>query len=574
MNVLVFRWLVVLAALVASGSLTARAAEESDASEPVANKPAVGLQAVMTTVDDEQVAGRITQVKDGVVTVAAEQERSLPLDDVVRIGLGDSAVLDGGADDLVWVGQDNHDLVQVGSASGGNGIQDIHLHARNLRPAKITQVRVICRLPERWGAWRLDTANSPHWRVAIARVDKEPEADLYIEPPLADSFGREFEVTYSYEDGKVVQNKVTATTHTSDKLKVDRERRPGAVTPKDATNEASNPGPEAQVLLSEGRLRGKLTAMTGESLELELVGGESIEIPLLHVRGIWFGHPGPASAATEFKKSLADPTGEDVIYVVAPDESLTSLPAGVRGLTDERLKVSYQGVDREIERKRALAIVFAAHPPLPPLAPPSQVFSLASGDSLPGYWVGVDGDKLEIETAWKGRVKLPGSALNQVSIRGGRVTSLADLEPVAVEQVPYFGRVIPWGRDTGFEGAPPRLGDKAPLRSISMHSRCVLTYALDGQYDTFKATLGFDDSAAESGRVACRVLVDGREAFAEADLRADEGPREIEVPLAAARQMTLEVDFGQGEDVGDRILWAEPRLLRAASPQADIEEAE
>jgi hypothetical protein len=161
-------------------------------------------------------------------------------------------------------------------------------------------------------------------------------------------------------------------------------------------------------------------------------------------------------------------------------------------------------------------------------------------------------------------VSLPAKEVGQIRVRGGKVTFLSDLEPVAVEEVPYFGRAIPWRRDSGFDGEPPKLRGKAPLRSLAVHSRCVLTYALDGQYEKFKTTLGFDDSAGNRGRVDCRVLVDGREAFAKQDFRADQETIAVEVSLAGAKQLTLEVDFGLAEDVGDRILWADPRLFRAA----------
>ncbi len=161
------------------------------------------------------------------------------------------------------------------------------------------------------------------------------------------------------------------------------------------------------------------------------------------------------------------------------------------------------------------------------------------------------------------RVRVPADRVSQIRIRGGRVTSLADLEPTGVEETPYFSRVVHWVRDVGFDGGPAQLRGKQPMRSLAMHSRCALTYDLDGQYDRFRATLGFDDSAGELGRVACRVLVDGREQFAQEDFRAVHDPVEVEVNLAGARQMTLVVDFGAGQDVGDRILWSEPRLFRA-----------
>ena len=37
----------------------------------------------------------------------------------------------------------------------------------------------------------------------------------------------------------------------------------------------------------------------------------------------------------------------------------------------------------------------------------------------------------------------------------------------------------------------------------------------------------------------------------------------IEVSTAGGKQMSLEIDFGEGQDVGDRVIWAEPRLFRA-----------
>jgi hypothetical protein len=191
-----------------------------------------------------------------------------------------------------------------------------------------------------------------------------------------------------------------------------------------------------------------------------------------------------------------------------------------------------------------------------------QLFALAGGDRLSGKWVGIDEKQLVIETRWNERAGVAVDQVVQIRVRGGRVTMLADLEPVTVEQVPYFGRLIAWRRDVGFDGEP-KLRGKKPGRSIAVHSRCALTYALDGQYEKFKTTLGFDDSAGTRGRVDVRVLMDGREAFSQKDFRADQEPLAVEVSTSGAKQMTLEVDFGEEQDVGDRILWADSRLFRA-----------
>jgi len=208
--------------------------------------------------------------------------------------------------------------------------------------------------------------------------------------------------------------------------------------------------------------------------------------------------------------------------------------------------------------------VLAAHPKIPSVTTLFEAFMLAGGDSISGRLVGFNEKELEIETLWQARLKMPTSAVSDIRFRNGKLTYLPDLEPTAVEEVGYFGRVIHWQRDQGFDDSPARIKGKQPSRCLAMHSRSLLTFALDEQYEKFKARLGFDDSAGTRGRVSCRVLVDGRQQFAEKDLRSDQDPRDVEVDVAGGKQLTLEVDFGEAEDVGDRVIWAEPRLFRRA----------
>jgi hypothetical protein len=95
-----------------------------------------------------------------------------------------------------------------------------------------------------------------------------------------------------------------------------------------------------------------------------------------------------------------------------------------------------------------------------------------------------------------------------------------------------------------------------------------LTYALDGRFESLQATLGFEESAAGLGRAACRVLGDGRELFAEADLRGDADPRPLSVDVSGVATLTIEVDFGEAEDVGDRVVWGNARLFKVREPAA------
>ncbi|HEV3136796.1 MAG TPA: NPCBM/NEW2 domain-containing protein [Pirellulales bacterium] len=542
-----------IAAALVFAPLAARSADETG--------PAP-LQAVVTTADDEQIGGTISGLSDGRLSLAGEPPRVIDLSDLQRIEFGRQiSASSSSAGDLAWIGQDNHDLVQVGGASGGNGIQDLHLHAGNLKPLAIKQIIAVCRFPNQLRVWRLDTSQSPHWRLAIARADLASEAELYLEPPSNDAFGLKLDLTITYSDGANGKSSTTATTHTSDQLKVDRAAQPGQAAAKTVAPAVG----KAEVFLADkGRVRGEVVEITPESMLLRMAWKTDLPIPILQVRGIWFGNAAPAETRADFDKKMSVPAGEDVAYLIGRDKIPAQISGSVAGLSGGKMTIRFEGSDRSVNGDRLLGLVFAAHPKIPLPSTPYHVFMLNSGDSISGRWTGLKEDNLEIETLWQSRFQVPAGEVAEIRSRNGRLIFLGDLDPISVEEVPYFGRVIHWARDQGFDDAPAKVKGKQPSRSIAMHSRSVLTYALDEQFEKFKATLGFDDSAGTRGRVACRVIVDGRESFVQKDLRSDQDPVNVEVPLGGAKQFALEVDFGEAEDIGDRVIWAEPRLFRAA----------
>ena len=80
--------------------------------------------------------------------------------------------------------------------------------------------------------------------------------------------------------------------------------------------------------------------------------------------------------------------------------------------------------------------------------------------------------------------------------------------------------------------------------------------------------MGFDDGAKGLGRVDCRVFADGKEIYSNPDLQASGAPVPLKLPVAGADQLRLLVDFGRGQDTGDRVIWANARLYRASPKTA------
>jgi hypothetical protein len=150
-----------------------------------------------------------------------------------------------------------------------------------------------------------------------------------------------------------------------------------------------------------------------------------------------------------------------------------------------------------------------------------------------------------------------------IDFKNGRLAYVSDLSPVKVEQTPYFDRLIPYRTDVSLGGGPLKLSDGTYSKGLAVHSRCVLEYALDGRFERFKTKLGFEPGAGTMGRAAVRVLGDGKTLFENADAKGEDKPTAIDVEVTGVAKLTLEVDFGQGQDVGDRVIWADARLLRA-----------
>ena len=59
------------------------------------------------------------------------------------------------------------------------------------------------------------------------------------------------------------------------------------------------------------------------------------------------------------------------------------------------------------------------------------------------------------------------------------------------------------------------------------------------------------------------MLADGKPLFEKLEAKGDQPPQDLKLKVDGVRELTLEVDYGRNDDVGDRVAWANARLLRA-----------
>lgn len=335
-----------------------------------------------------------------------------------------------------------------------------------------------------------------------------------------------------------------------------------------ATDPATRPW--KVVLTDQGRIAGKLTEWT-QTLGLDVPHGEAtlaLRIPRERVQSLWAeGYATP--------DRLGEAQNEDHAYIARQPEGQ---PLEVRrvsgkavGIEGNELLFEFRGEQRRIAMDKLVGVVFA-----PPAAagPRSRSFSLRfdllAGHVLPGSWKSLDEQNVTLTTTWGQDITVPTSSIAQVRMIGGRLIYLADSEPDDIRQTPYFDRVLPVRRNQSIGGMPLEIYQGGfHSRGFAVAGRTLLHFNLGGSFERLLVDVGLHKPEGELGDVDIRVVGDGRVLFERKGLTAADPPVAIDLELTGVNQLTLETDFGGGQDVGDRVVWGDPRVIRERQPTSE-----
>jgi NPCBM/NEW2 domain len=433
-----------------------------------------------------------------------------------------------------------------------NGIRDLHFGLSSLNKAAIQQVMIQCQTDKGQSSWRLDTTGTQDWPLTVSRAGLETWADLFLEPPAGDVFEKDFTITVTYANGQNANAKAKATAHTDPKLAFDPE--------------SPSPALDARVYLAgDEQLYGKLEAITEEALTLTTPWGDRVDLPMTRILGVYLGMSDHKETAESFAKRLKARGDKDLLLARSKDGEIVAINGIVEGAKANKLTFLYQEKSRTLPLKMVEGLILAARPGLKSPTEVRPIFTLGGGIAISGRWDAIEAAVWKVETPWGQMLKLPAAEVRQVRFQGGQMTYLSDLEPSQVEESPYFGRKVSFRKDANLAGGPLKLDGQVIEKGLAVHARSALTYDLERRYARFEALVGFDESGRKKGRVDCRVLADGKEIYANPDLRADAPSVRLSLPVAGAEQLKLVVDFGPDEDTGDRVIWANARLYRRPS---------
>lgn len=307
---------------------------------------------------------------------------------------------------------------------------------------------------------------------------------------------------------------------------------------------------QAVVLADGSVIAGVVVSLQAEQVKLAADHFGELTIPAKQVAAIVFTTQGLAALGAGGAPGAVLANGD-------------LLPGSAAFVNDQSVGINTGKKIIDIARERIALVRLATT--APPATGVRQCLRLAGGDLVCGKLTSLDAERVVVETTLAGSLTVSSGLIATLWSEGGPLTPLSTLTP-KVRQVAWFDESWPVRADRNLIGGFMSVAGRRAERGLGCHSRCELTYALDGGASGLVCEVGLDAVGGGRGEVAFQVFVDGK-ALANIALRGGDAPRTIAVPLAGAKLLQLVVDPGvDGRGVGDHADWCWPVLVKGVAP--------
>lgn len=333
----------------------------------------------------------------------------------------------------------------------------------------------------------------------------------------------------------------------------------------DVSAPTSTGPPGTTIFLADGAvLFGKVVGATDDSIEADCRWAGRVTLPIKSLAAVRFAAPAAASPQeAAFRDLLANrPADRDVLIASAGDTAKTARGV-LQSLTETSISFRWNDQTLNVSHDRCYAIVLARGVDRP--TTPAATMRLRDDAVLAGDILDGDNATLGIHAPFAKRIDVPLREISQIAWHNPNVSFATTLEPTRYDFTPYLYGEWTWRVDRSAMNTPIRLDGRAYERGIGMRCGGSLTFATNGQYAVFAATIGIDDAVRPRGEVIFRVLADDNEVFNSGPVTGLENSRRVSVDVSGAKTVTLVVDVGTRTDVGGCADWADARFIRGAT---------
>ncbi|HAH44103.1 MAG TPA: hypothetical protein DCM07_04475 [Planctomycetaceae bacterium] len=254
---------------------------------------------------------------------------------------------------------------------------------------------------------------------------------------------------------------------------------------------------------------------------------------------------------------------EDSAYVTTQDGNVHRVSGEVVGMNEQSLLFQYQGQQREVNLDRVVGLVLQKNRVKPESKLALQsLMTLIGNTQIPGVVEWNEGATASITMPWGDRFSINKDYLESVKTVNARSVSLVEIQPDSVTQVPFFNQQYPYQINKSLIGQPLKIGTQSFSKGICVHARTVLVYQLGKNFEKFQTSPGLQAETGALGNVAVKVMADQKILFENPEFTSATKTESLDLDVTGCETLTLVVDFGKNQDVGDRFVWGNPRLIR------------
>lgn len=322
---------------------------------------------------------------------------------------------------------------------------------------------------------------------------------------------------------------------------------------------------EAAVLFfSDGQeIPGKLLSFDSHDVEVETQIMGRMTLASDRIRAARWGDVGSganAQAATRFDELRRETSTTRDSLLMYQGDSVRIIGGVLESLDETDGRFILQDESLAFRRDRVYGVVLAAAGS--DTKPARASVRLTDGQRLAGRVISANGERLRLRTTWGLEVGLAWERIVSVDFAHDELVFLSELEPASYSFEPLLNTAWPWRRDRAVSGAAIRLNGRAYERGIGVHSQSRLTYELRGEYRTFAALVGVDDSVRPRGSVVFKITADGSVLWESGEVRGADRARPVRVSVEGVQELSLMVEFGENLDIADHADWGDARLIR------------
>jgi hypothetical protein len=295
-------------------------------------------------------------------------------------------------------------------------------------------------------------------------------------------------------------------------------------------------------LLDDSNIAAKTIAYSAKEVELTLLSGATIKVPLSAVVSVLKdAHDGAINK--QFRTLAAKGKLRSDRILIYKDGELNPIDGTLGDIDPDGKAIAFKrdGSDPIKARFEVLQGLVFLRSEVPAESAVCKVID-QDGNTLNASKLSYDGTTLQVTIPTGARLALKGEALAKLDFNLGRLTYLSDLEPAKLSESAFFGGFPSIRRDVNQDGRPIVLLDKNFAKGVTLEGSSSVEYNLSGKYKDFKALVGADTRAAEGalGKTTLVIYGDGAKLHSEVVSPAELRPIAVNVKDVGTLRIVVE----------------------------------